>query len=298
MEDQLMPIGFNEIEGEMKPTVNGRQLWRNLESKRQFTDWMKERIRKYGYKEDLEFTIHKIVKRGKSGSQILKEYYLTIDMAKELCMVENNEKGKIARQYFIECERRLKDSNAMFLSKDQYNKIVERDDGLQDRFIATLSGLNETMKAVSGAMNRMTDKVDMFDKRLNAIERDFVLHGGFQDEDKKEGLIGFVEQNIPEDKSLTSLYTDIEDNYNNIRNFIRTFCVIEKGGATQISLLYKVYAGWCYKNFMLPIGRNNFYDELKEALKGITNIIKKNSKYHMVGIHLRSDILDERKNIQ
>ncbi|EJT2952862.1 antA/AntB antirepressor family protein, partial [Campylobacter coli] len=37
-----------------------------------------------------------------------KEYYVTLDMAKELCMVENNEKGRQARRYFIECEKRLK----------------------------------------------------------------------------------------------------------------------------------------------------------------------------------------------
>ena len=40
------------------------------------------------------------------------DYYLTLDMTKELAMVERNEKGKQARQYFIECERRLKAEQA------------------------------------------------------------------------------------------------------------------------------------------------------------------------------------------
>ncbi|EAM0325957.1 phage antirepressor Ant, partial [Campylobacter coli] len=46
-----------------------------------------------------------------------KEYYITLDMAKELCMVENNEKGRQARRYFIECEKRLKNLEAKQMQK-------------------------------------------------------------------------------------------------------------------------------------------------------------------------------------
>ncbi|EMY5895650.1 antA/AntB antirepressor family protein, partial [Campylobacter coli] len=50
-----------------------------------------------------------------------KEYYVTLDMAKELCMVENNEKGRQARRYFIECEKRLKN-----LEQEQMQKLAFR----------------------------------------------------------------------------------------------------------------------------------------------------------------------------
>ncbi|WP_233402603.1 antA/AntB antirepressor family protein [Marinomonas transparens] len=43
----------------------------------------------------------------KSRTQKVKEYFVTLDMAKELAMVERNEKGKQARRHFIDCEKRL-----------------------------------------------------------------------------------------------------------------------------------------------------------------------------------------------
>lgn len=88
-------------------TVNARDLHEFLENKRQFADWIKQRIEQYGFNENLDFTIHKFV-NGKS-TQI--DYHISIQMAKELSMVENNEKGKQARKYFIEVERKFKEEN-------------------------------------------------------------------------------------------------------------------------------------------------------------------------------------------
>lgn len=81
--------------------VNARELWEFLESKQKFTDWIKRRILKYGFIENLDFTIHKFM----TGKNLSYDYILKLDMAKELAMVENNEKGKMARRYFIEKEK-------------------------------------------------------------------------------------------------------------------------------------------------------------------------------------------------
>ena len=50
--------------------------------------------------------LHKKVELSKTG-QVAIEYFITLDMAKELAMVENNDKGSQARKYFIECEKQL-----------------------------------------------------------------------------------------------------------------------------------------------------------------------------------------------
>lgn len=84
--------------------VSARDLHKFLESKQDFSTWIKARIEKYGFIENQDYTtFHKIVERSKSN-----EYALTFDSAKELSMVEGNAKGKQARQYFIECERLAK----------------------------------------------------------------------------------------------------------------------------------------------------------------------------------------------
>lgn len=86
--------------------VDARELHEFLESRSKFADWIKNRIIKYGFIEGQDFMpFSKILETG--GRQI--EYGLTLDMANELSMVENNDKGRLARKYFIEIERKFKE---------------------------------------------------------------------------------------------------------------------------------------------------------------------------------------------
>lgn len=91
-----------------KNTVNARDLHAFLESGQQFADWIKNRIDQYDFAQDIDFTIFHNSMKNPGGRPVI-EYHISIGMAKELSMVERNEKGKQARQYFIECERRAKD---------------------------------------------------------------------------------------------------------------------------------------------------------------------------------------------
>lgn len=87
-------------------TVDGRKLHEVLGSKQQFTNWIKNRIEKYGFVEGIDFsTFNKFIKRENTtlGSKTT-EYKLTVNMAKELSMIENNEQGKEFRKYFIMSE--------------------------------------------------------------------------------------------------------------------------------------------------------------------------------------------------
>jgi len=93
-------IGNGEVN-----SVDARELHKFLESGQQFSNWIKNRIKQYDFTESIDFiTINNSIY---SPPRI--DYAITLDMAKELSMVENNEKGKQARKYFIACEKKLKE---------------------------------------------------------------------------------------------------------------------------------------------------------------------------------------------
>lgn len=103
--NDLIKIQPQNIGGQTIETVNARELHAFLDVQTRYNDWIKNRIEQYGFCEGTDFlTLTENLVSG--GFQ--KTHHIAIDMAKELAMVERNEKGRQARQYFIECERRLK----------------------------------------------------------------------------------------------------------------------------------------------------------------------------------------------
>ena len=103
--NNIIAINDNMISGQVLQTVNARELHEFLGSKQKFTDWIKDRINKYGFVKGEDFVI--ILGRSLNNREIT-EYFLTLDMAKEISMVENNDQGREARRYFIECEKKAK----------------------------------------------------------------------------------------------------------------------------------------------------------------------------------------------
>ena len=99
---QLIPI----TEQDGKKAVSARMLHAFLESKQQFGNWIQNRIDQYGFVENQDFEVFNNFIKNPSGGRPLTEYALSLDMAKELSMVEGNAKGKIARQYFIEQDKK------------------------------------------------------------------------------------------------------------------------------------------------------------------------------------------------
>lgn len=96
-----------------KQLVSGRELHEFLEVGKDFTTWIKGRISKYKFIENEDFTVVSIAPQNRGannrGGQNKTDYIIITDMAKELSMVENNEKGRQARKYFIDCEKKLKE---------------------------------------------------------------------------------------------------------------------------------------------------------------------------------------------
>jgi anti-repressor protein len=105
---ELIPIQTASVDGGVRQTVNARDLHAFLESKRQFSNWITYQIEAFSFTQDVDFVVKNnfvpdVTAFG--GQRKTTEYHLTLDMAKELSMVERSAKGKEARLYFIECER-------------------------------------------------------------------------------------------------------------------------------------------------------------------------------------------------
>ncbi|AOA58218.1 antA/AntB antirepressor family protein [Acinetobacter larvae] len=109
-----------ELNGKVQFGVNARDLHRWLESKQDFSTWIKRRIAKYKFQENMDYLIHQVVEQGVSGAKHKTEYLLTVDMAKELSMVECTDRGREVRLYYIEQEelaRQLKDGMQVRIGK-------------------------------------------------------------------------------------------------------------------------------------------------------------------------------------
>ena len=147
----------DDIEGMDQPAVDARRLHAFLEARKDFSTWIKDRIAKYGFVEEFDFVSYQNLDSPELGNQDSRakhggdrrtiEYALTIDMAKELSMVENNAKGKDIRRYFIAMEKRAKEAGSFQVAdrtwalearlKDaepmvEFYEIVGNDDGLRD----------------------------------------------------------------------------------------------------------------------------------------------------------------------
>ncbi|KQO43064.1 phage antirepressor KilAC domain-containing protein [Methylobacterium sp. Leaf85] len=148
------------IGAERVQTVDARELHAFLCVGRDFTTWIKERIVAYGFVEGTDFVVTQDLRSPVSGStksrpQVSSEYAITLDMAKELGMVERNDQGRRVRQYFIDCERRLKGGATL-------DPIAVLSDPAAMRGL--LLGYTERVIALESRVAEMTPQVEALDR--------------------------------------------------------------------------------------------------------------------------------------
>lgn len=170
---ELLPIRENNGQR----AVNARDLHSFLESKQQFADWIKGRISKYDFVEGKDFETlyfdyqgnllnirhHNFMKS--ENQQVSKiEYALSISMAKELSMLENNERGKQARKYFIACEE-----NKHELSRKELALMVVQAEEEKERLLLENSHLSETVNMQTEELQKSAPKVSYYDNHLQSV---------------------------------------------------------------------------------------------------------------------------------
>ncbi|EOV7248369.1 antA/AntB antirepressor family protein, partial [Campylobacter coli] len=110
----------------------------------------------YNFIENQDYIIELVYTKGRPR----KEYYVTLDMAKELCMVENNEKGRQARRYFIECEKRLKNIEAEQMQKLAFRQSLGYKSQLKQQKLKYENEIKALKYDLEQSKNNFKDKLN------------------------------------------------------------------------------------------------------------------------------------------
>jgi len=149
-----------EINGAEVNSVNAREIHYSLDVKTKFADWIKRAIDKYDFIENEDYAVLKIG----NGNNATIDYIVTLDMAKELSMLENNPKGKEFRKYFIEMEKKAVStqmaipSDPMQVLKLMFN-AMEQTNAKQIEHDTRIKALEETSSLDSRQQAKIQDEV-------------------------------------------------------------------------------------------------------------------------------------------
>ena len=193
---ELIKIRTNE-NGEQ--LVSGRELHEFLEVNEKYTQWFKRMV-EYGFTENVDF-IGLSEKSEKLGGRPRVDHAMTLDMAKEISMIQRTEKGKQARQYFIEVEKEYKEVQKRLpntreaiqqLLLQGVEEVNQRVDIMEER----LSNVEENAKLDTGDYNVISKRVK---KRVYEVARAYGL-------------------NVKQSKLLSPLFKDINGGIKRIAN--------------------------------------------------------------------------------
>lgn len=132
--NELLKINY-EAE---QPTVSARDLHEALEINTRFNDWF-SRMAEYGFENGVDFNLLKNEKVRLEGTREVKrdimDYQISVDMAKQICMIQRSEKGKQYRQYFIDLEKAWNTPEQIFaralkMADQKIEKLKETNAGL------------------------------------------------------------------------------------------------------------------------------------------------------------------------
>lgn len=130
--NELITVNYDNSD---RPTVSGRELHEALGIKTEYAKWF-ERMTEYGFTEGEDYSTFLTNRSDGMAGKPRTDHQLTINMAKELCMIQRTEKGKQCRQYFISIEnawnspeavmsRALKIADRKLLEAQEHVKMLE-----------------------------------------------------------------------------------------------------------------------------------------------------------------------------
>jgi phage anti-repressor protein len=167
--NEMLPVYQNE-HGEK--VINGRELHEKLLISTRFNDWVSRMIDNYDFVEDLDFYSF----LSKTSGRPSQEYIFTLDVGKEIAMVQNNEMGRAIRKYFIEVEKKFKQPKTqieMLAMMAQQMVEQEKLNAARDQKLNALEGSVQTLTIGLTAVPDHTKVVDNVNEYARYTRQDY-----------------------------------------------------------------------------------------------------------------------------
>ncbi|MGG4288333.1 antA/AntB antirepressor family protein [Priestia megaterium] len=173
--DEMLPV-YESSTGER--VVDARELHDYLMVSTRFNDWINRHIENYGFVDNEDFYSYLSKTKGRPST----EYLLTIDTAKEIAMVQNNEVGRVVRKYFIKLEKQVKQPmtqlevlqgaiNQMVSQEQRVNQLEQKQNRIEQE--------NQVLKHRIDNLDNVNISGDLR-QRLNAMVRKLANQDGIQ----------------------------------------------------------------------------------------------------------------------
>ena len=172
----FVTVFHGDIDQTTEMLCNARDLHKFLNVGRDFNTWVKDRIKQYGFIKNQDFVLvrqnggakHKTTFPQNGGKVKMGrptiDYHITLDMAKELAMIENNEQGRKVRRYFIQMEKQALQSTQSLTAQITETTITLKhfDDNLSQagRYLATHG--KQTKPRLKAKLNELLAKAQPF----------------------------------------------------------------------------------------------------------------------------------------
>jgi len=150
---ELIKVITNE---QNEPVVSGRELHEFLEINEKYNDWFR-RMCTYGFEETIDFVSFTVNSEKPLGGRPALDHVLKLDMAKEIAMIQRNEKGKQARLYFIEVEKRYRNELQLKIPQTYAQALRAYADEVEQRETLEIA-LNQSLKFYTVAKYNRTFK--------------------------------------------------------------------------------------------------------------------------------------------
>lgn len=183
----IIAITYNEKD---EPVISGRELHERLGIETPYKQWF-DRMCEYGFEDSKDYCTFLCNRSDGLAGKPRTDHILTLDMAKQLCMIQRSDKGREFREYFIEVERAWNSEDmilgrALKISERRNRVLAEKNEQLEAKVESLESDnykLADTVDKLDKQVMKLTESRDSYEKlykeyRIKNYFTDFCMEHG------------------------------------------------------------------------------------------------------------------------